>query len=139
MCPGKRVLWIHCLDKTKRWFADCFHSSAARKDALQRVIGENMLVQVDQILESKSILDHWEFQVIISSTTKVCVPYLSQKEHLVVTKPGKGGVLNSLLRLEVTRALRAMWLKSRCEGNNSTPVISRILSRNSSSRCNRLR
>jgi hypothetical protein len=58
VCPAKRVFWIHCLDKTKRWFTNFFHSSAERKDALQRVIGENMLVQVDQILESKSILDH---------------------------------------------------------------------------------
>jgi hypothetical protein len=97
VCPGKQVLWINCLDKTKRWFADCFHSSAARKDALQRVIGENMLMQVDQILESKSILDHWEFQVIISSTTKACVPYLSQKELLVVTKSGKGVCAESVV------------------------------------------
>ena len=54
VCPGKRVLWIHCV-RGKHWFMDCFCLSADRKDVLQRVISENMLVDVGQILEFKSI------------------------------------------------------------------------------------
>ena len=60
VCPGKRVLWIQCM-VGKHWFANCVRSSVERKETLQQVIGENMLVDVVQILEPKNILEHWEF------------------------------------------------------------------------------
>ena len=50
-----------------------------------------MLVDVVQIMESKSKSELWEFQVIISSTTKAFVPYLCQKKFLEVSRPGIGG------------------------------------------------
>jgi hypothetical protein len=74
----------------QRWFADGCPSSVARKDAVQRVIGVKMLVDVVQIMESKSKSELWEFQVIISSTTKASVPYLCQKKYLEVSRPGFG-------------------------------------------------
>ena len=90
VCPGKRVLWIRCV-AGRGWFEDGFSSSVARKDALQRVIGEKMLVDVVQVMESKSKWDLWYFQVIISSTTNASVPYLCQKKYLEVSRPGVGG------------------------------------------------
>ena len=90
MGPGKRVLWIHCASG-KSWFFDCFRSSANRKDALQRVISENMLVDVVQILEPKTLLHHWEFQIIVASATEASVLYLCQEQLLKVTRPRNGG------------------------------------------------
>jgi hypothetical protein len=90
VCPGERVLWIRCV-VGQPWFDNGFRSSVARKAALQRVIGVNMLVDVVQIMKSKRKLDLWGFQVIISSTTKASVPYLCEKKLLVVTRPSTGG------------------------------------------------
>jgi hypothetical protein len=50
-----------------------------------------MLVDVVQIMESQSKWELWDFQVIISSTTKASVPYLCQKKYLEVSRPGVGG------------------------------------------------
>ena len=59
-----------------------------------------MLVDVGQILESESILDHWEFQVIISSTTEASIPYLCQDELLEVTKPSNHGCAEFVVQTE---------------------------------------